>query len=389
MSARENAESQLRQMQKMEAIGQLTGGIAHDFNNMLSIVISSLEMLQRRLQKGEPDFQKYIDAASEGARRAAVLTSRLLAFSRQQPLKPDILDTNKIVSSMSELLQRTLGETIRVETVLAAGLWKTFADSAQVENAMVNLAVNARDAMPDGGRLTIETANVFLDEVYARGNDVQPGQYVLLAITDTGTGMPQAVIDKAFDPFFTTKDVGLGTGLGLSQVFGFVKQSNGHIKIYSEVGQGTTIKIYLPRHYGKEEARVDSPSTAPLAASIGQECILVVEDDEGVRTLTVDALRELGYVVLEASAAPQALGLIGKHPEIALLLTDVVMPDTNGRKLAEAALNLRPDLKVLYMTGFTRNAVVHNGMLDPGVNLIAKPFTLDQLATKVRAVITG
>lgn len=387
MSARENAESQLRQMQKMEAIGQLTGGIAHDFNNMLSIVISSLEMLQRRLQRGEADFQKYIDAASEGARRAAALTSRLLAFSRQQPLAPAVLDANKIVSGMSELLQRTLGETIRIETVLAGGLWKTFADSAQVENAIVNLAVNARDAMPEGGRLTIETGNVFLDEAYAARHDTTPGQYVMLAITDTGTGMPQAVIDKAFDPFFTTKEVGLGTGLGLSQVFGFVKQSSGHIKIYSEVGQGTTIKIYLPRYYGNEEERAETVVVAPLAASEGQECILVVEDDEGVRALAVEALQELGYVVLEAAAAPEALALVDRHPEIALLLTDVVMPDTNGRKLAEEALRRRPGLKILYMTGFTRNAVVHNGMLDPGVNMLAKPFTLDQLASKVHAVL--
>ncbi len=389
MAARESAETQLRQMQKMEAIGQLTGGIAHDFNNMLSIVISSLEMLQRRLQKGETDFQKYIDAAAEGARRAAVLTSRLLAFSRQQALTPDVLDANKIVAGMSELLQRTLGESIRVETVLAAGLWKTFADSAQIENVIVNLAVNARDAMAEGGRLTIETGNVFLDDNYGARHDAKPGQYVLLAITDTGTGMPQAVIDKAFDPFFTTKGVGLGTGLGLSQVFGFVKQSNGHIKIYSEVGQGTTIKIYLPRYYGKEEVRSDADVAPPLMPSVGQECILVVEDDEGVRGLTVDALRELGYVVLPAAAAPEALTLLDKHPEIALLLTDVVMPDTNGRKLAEEATRRRPGLKVLYMTGFTRNAVVHNGMLDPGVNLIGKPFTLDQLASKVRSVLTS
>lgn len=388
-AAREHAESQVRQMQKMEAIGQLTGGIAHDFNNMLSIVISSLEMLQRRLQKGEADFQKYIDAASEGARRAAVLTSRLLAFSRQQPLAPDVLDPNKIVSGMSELLQRTLGETIRIETVLAGGLWKIFADSAQIENAIVNLAVNSRDAMPEGGRLTIETANVFLDEAYARRNDVKPGQYAMIAMTDTGTGMPQSVIDKAFDPFFTTKQVGLGTGLGLSQVFGFVKQSDGHIKIYSEVGQGTTIKIYLPRHYGKEETQVEAAAAVPLAASAGQECVLVVEDDEGVRTLAVDALQELGYTVLSASSASEALNRIDAHPEIALLLTDVVMPDTNGRKLAEEAVRRRPGLKVLYMTGFTRNAVVHNGMLDPGVNLIGKPFTLDQLASKVRAVLAG
>jgi CheY-like chemotaxis protein len=346
-------------------------------------------MLQRRLQKGETDFQKYIDAASEGARRAAVLTSRLLAFSRQQALTPDVLDTNKIVAGMSELLQRTLGESIRVETVLAAGLWKTFADSAQIENAIVNLAVNARDAMAEGGRLTIETGNVFLDDNYGGRHDAKPGQYVLLAITDTGSGMPQAVVDKAFDPFFTTKGVGLGTGLGLSQVFGFVKQSNGHIKIYSEVGQGTTIKIYLPRYYGKEEVRSDADVALPLMPSVGQECILVVEDDEGVRGLTVDALRELGYVVLPAAAAPEALTLLDKHPEIALLLTDVVMPDTNGRKLAEEATRRRPGLKVLYMTGFTRNAVVHNGMLDPGVNLIGKPFTLDQLASKVRSVLAG
>jgi signal transduction histidine kinase len=385
--AREAAESQIRQMQKMEAIGQLTGGIAHDFNNMLAIVISSLDLLQRRLQQGRSDVQTYIDAALDGARRAASLTARLLAFSRQQPLSPDVIETNRIVSGMSELLRRTLGEDIRIEAVLAAGLWKTHIDPAQIENAIINLAVNARDAMPGGGRLTIETANAFLDEAYAAQHDMKSGQYVMLAITDTGVGMPAEVIDKVFEPFFTTKKPGMGTGLGLSQVYGFVKQSNGHIKIYSEPGQGTTVKVYLPRYYGPEPSGATLEPAKPVATALATECILVVEDEENVRSLVVDALSELGYTVLQAPEARTALDLIDANPQIDLLFTDIVMPETDGRRLADEATRRRPLLKVLYMTGFTRNAVVHNGMLDPGVNFIAKPFALDDLARKIRQVL--
>jgi len=388
MAAREKAESQLRQIQKMEAVGQLTGGIAHDFNNMLAIVISSLSLLIRRLERGDTDIRRFVDSAMDGARRAATLTGRLLAFSRQQPLAPEVLDINRLVSGMSELLQRTLGQNIRIETVLAAGAWKARADAAQLESVILNLCVNARDAMPEGGKLTIETANAFLDEHYAASEEgVTSGQYVQISVTDTGTGMPPEILARAFDPFFTTKRMGMGTGLGLSQVYGFVKQSNGHVKIYSEIGAGTAIKIYLPRFYGPEgvqPSRVESQ--APIAGS-ESEVILVVEDEANLRHLTVTTLRELGYTVLEAGGAVEALEVLDAHPEINLLFTDIVMPDINGRKLADEALSRRPDLRVLYTTGFTRNAVVHNGMLDAGVNFIPKPFSMESLGTKIREVL--
>jgi signal transduction histidine kinase len=387
MAQKEDAERQIRQMQKMEAVGQLTGGIAHDFNNMLAVIISAMNLIQRKVSRGETDLQKFVDAAMDAATRAASLTQRLLAFSRQQPLAPQLLDANRLIAGMSELLGRTLGETIQIETVLAGGLWRTHADQSQLENAVLNLAVNARDAMPDGGKLTIETANCHLDDLYASQHaEVPAGQYVMVAVTDTGTGMPPEIVARAFDPFFTTKPVDKGTGLGLSQVFGFVKQSGGHVKIYSEPGEGTTVRIYLPRHFGEEQVPEASTPGGSLAGS-PDETILVVEDDVRVRALTVAALGELGYRVLQADAAAPALALLEKHPEVTLLFTDIVMPETNGRKLADMAARLRPDLKVLFTTGFTRNAVVHNGVLDHGVNFIAKPFTIDQLAEKVRSVL--
>jgi PAS domain S-box-containing protein len=382
------AQEALRQSQKMDAVGQLTGGIAHDFNNMLAVVIGSLDLLSRRLDGGDPRAQRYVEAAADGARRAALLTQRLLAFSRQQPLQPEPLDPNKLVAGMSDLLRHSIGSDIRLETVLAGGVWRTHADPNQLENVILNLAVNARDAMPEGGRLTIETQNAHLDERYVTSHvGVQPGQYILIAVTDTGAGMPPAVIDKAFDPFFTTKEVGKGTGLGLSQVYGFVKQSGGHVKIYSEPDHGTTIKIYLPRLTG--EFAADSPlaEEAPLALGDALDLVLVVEDEPAVRQFSVDALRELGYPVLEADGASAALRLLDAHPEIALLFTDVVMPDMNGARLVEEARRRRPDIKVLFTTGYTRNAVVHNGILDPGVDLIGKPFTLETLAAKLRAVL--
>lgn len=380
------AEGALRQAQKMEAIGQLTGGIAHDFNNMLAVVLSGLSLLERRLAKGDRDVGRYIVAAREGADRAATLTQRLLAFSRQQALTPEPLNPNQMVSEMSELLRRTLGEATRLETVLAGGLWRVKADANQLENAIINLAVNARDAMPEGGRLTIETANCHLDEAYAAEHGISPGQYVMVGVTDTGTGMPSDVVAKAFDPFFTTKGVGKGTGLGLSQVFGFVKQSGGHAKIYSELGHGTTIKLYLPRLYGAVETSARKQKAAFAPASQG-EVILVVEDDNQVLELSVQMLRELGYGVVEARDGAEALKLLDMHPEVSLLFTDVVMPDINGRELAEKARGKRPDLKVLFTTGYTRNAIVHNGVLDPRVALLPKPASLEQLAAKVRAVL--
>ena len=380
------AESQLRQSQKMEAIGQLTGGIAHDFNNMLAVVMGGLNLLQRRLERGDTDVGRYIEGAMEGARRAAALTSRLLAFSRLQQLAPEQVDANKLVQGMTDLLTRTLGEAIKVETVLGAGLWRTFADVNQLESALLNLAVNARDAMPDGGRLTIETANAHIDEAYARENELSPGQYVLIAVTDTGVGMTPDVIAKAFDPFFTTKAVGKGTGLGLSQVFGFIRQSGGHVKIYSEVGQGTSVKVYLPRNYG-EAALPERRDTTQHAAPGAGEVVLVVEDEERVRAFSVDTLRELGYSVIETRSPAEALHTLQSGIEVALLFTDVVMPEMNGRQLVDQALKVRPDLKVLYTTGYTRNAIVHNGVLDKGANLLVKPFTIDQLAAKVRHVL--
>ncbi|KRB85614.1 histidine kinase [Sphingomonas sp. Root710] len=391
MAAREIAEEQIRQMQKMESIGQLTGGIAHDFNNMLAIVIGSLDLARRRL--GDPDrLLRYIDNAHEGAERAASLTARLLAFSRQQPLAPLTVDVNKLVAGMSELLQRTVGEEYMVETVLAGGLWRTFVDPGQLENAVINLAVNARDAMPDGGRITIETANAYLDDDYARSRgDVTPGQYVMLSMTDAGSGMTPDVMAKAFDPFFTTKPVGKGTGLGLSQIFGFMKQTGGHAAIYSEPGHGTTVKLYIPRHLGQLSDQQSRPAIGETVVPVARpgETILVVEDEQRVRHFSVDALRELGYTVISAVNGGDALKALSEQPSITMLFTDIVMPEMNGRKLADAAIEMRPDVKVLFTTGYTRNAVVHNGMLDAGVAFLPKPFSVTQLGVKVREVLDG
>ncbi|MET0309775.1 MAG: CHASE3 domain-containing protein [Sphingomonas sp.] len=385
---REAAEAQVRQMHKMESIGQLTGGIAHDFNNMLAIVIGSLDLAKRRIAKDPERASDCIDNAMQGAERAAQLTQRLLAFSRQQPLAPVAIDANRLVGGMSELMRRTIGEAVRFETVLAGGLWPAFIDASQLENALVNLCVNARDAMPEGGRLTIETSNTHLDELYAtEHHEVTAGQYVMVSVTDTGCGMPAEVIERAFDPFYTTKDVGRGTGLGLSQVYGFVKQSGGHVKIYSEPGVGTTVKLYLPRHFGVAEVQGTTVSDAELPRAKRLETVLVVEDEERVRLLSVDSLRELGYTVFHADGPRQALKLLGELPRVDLLFTDVIMPDMNGRKLADAARVERPDLKVLYTTGYTKNAIVHNGMLDHDVAFLAKPFTIGQLAAKVRQVL--
>ncbi len=388
-SARTQAESQLRQVHKLEAVGQLTGGIAHDFNNMLAVVMSSITLSKRKLDKGDTNIGSILDAAMDASGRAAKLTARLLAFSRQQPLSPEPLDANRFMTNVSELLQRTLGENIQIETVLGAGLWRIHADSSELENAILNLAVNARDAMDTGGKLTLETANVSLDDDYARSHvDVVAGQYVMIAVSDSGEGMTPEVAEKAFDPFFTTKPVGSGTGLGLSQVLGFVKQSGGHVKIYSELGQGTTVKIYMPRYSG---AQIEE--TKPAAANGGFKheaqsgVILVVEDEHRLREVTCSGLRELGYTVFEAQNGREALKVLDATPAIICLFTDIVMPDMTGRQLSDEAVKRRPDLKVLYTTGYTRNAVVHNGVLDPGVNFLPKPFTLDQLAMKLSQVL--
>ena len=384
---RQQAESELRQSQKVQAIGQLTGGVAHDFNNMLGVIGGNLELMQRRIKRGDYSIERFMDAALKATERAASLTHRLLAFARRQPLAPQAIDANRLITTMSDLLRSTLGEQIRIETVAAAGLWPTMADPHQLESAILNIAINARDAMPNGGKLTIETGNAYLDEAYCREHaEVAPGQFVMIALTDTGTGMPPDVIARVFDPFFTTKAAGTGTGLGLSQVHGFVKQSNGHINIYSEPGAGTTVKIYLPRLLG--EAVETAPRPVPPVRSAGaDEVILVVEDDALMRRLTAEALRELGYAVLESESAAAALRVLDERSDIKLLFTDVVMPDVDGKMLADEAVRRRPGLKVLYTTGYTPNAVVHGGVLDPGVQFLTKPFTLEQVGAKIRAIL--
>ncbi|MGQ4274591.1 ATP-binding protein [Terrihabitans sp. B22-R8] len=383
---RERVEQQLRQAQKMEAVGQLTGGIAHDFNNLLAVITGNLDLMTRRLKMGRLNVERFASSALDAANRAATLTHRLLAFSRQQPLNPEPIDANRLVAGMSELLSRALGEEIEVETVLAGGLWRSHADPNQLESALLNLAVNARDAMGGRGRLTVETCNAHIDDLYATEHGIPAGQYILLAVTDTGEGMTPGVMARAFEPFFTTKGPSQGTGLGLSQVYGFVRQSGGHVKIYSEPGEGTTVKIYLPRFYGSA-GNLDVAEAANELAT-GNETILLVEDEDNVRRINVETLRELGYHVFEAENAKSALAILQAEPGVTLLFTDIMLPETNGRKLADQALTLRPDLKVLFTTGYTRNAIVHNGVLDPGVHLIPKPFTIHQLAAKVREVLT-
>ncbi len=380
------AEAQVRQMQKTEALGQLTGGIAHDFNNMLSVIVGSLDLARRRMATDVPKAQGYMEQALDAAQRAASLTARLLAFARAQPLSPAPCDPNNLVSGMSEILRQTLGEDTRLETVLAGGLWGVFIDPSQLENAILNLCVNARDAMPAGGRLSIETTNAHLDEAYARENPgVATGQYVVVSVTDTGEGMTEEVAERAYDPFYTTKPVGRGTGLGLSQVYGFLKQSGGHVKIYSEVGRGTTIKLYLPRWMGAAAAAAGARRSPERMDARGDEVVLVAEDDPRVRAITVSALEEFGYIVLQAANGAEALALLDETVD--LLFTDVVMPGMDGPQLAEEALRRRPKLKVLYTTGYARNAVVHNGTLAGGLPVLPKPFTIDQLAAKVAEVL--
>ncbi|MGE5563331.1 MAG: response regulator [Bacillota bacterium] len=390
VARRAQAEEALRQAQKMEAVGQLTGGIAHDFNNLLTVVTGNIGMAQRALDSAkvtDARARRALTGAMKGAERAATLTQRLLAFSRRQPLTPKVIDVDKLVLGMSDLLQRSLGELIKLEIVIAPGLWRVEADPNQLESAILNLAVNARDAMPDGGELVIETANARLDENYAAVNaEVPPGQYVMIAVTDSGTGMSKAVADRAFEPFYTTKAVGKGTGLGLSMIYGFIKQSGGHVKIYSEEGQGTTVKMYLPRLLRETSEDDETGSlTSGFETSPRQETILVAEDDDDVRAYTVDCLRELGYRVLEAHDGPSALRLLERQDSpVDLLFTDVVMPMMTGRELADEARKHQPRLRVLYTSGYTRNAIVHAGRLDPGVEMIAKPFTFEALAQKIR-----
>nr|WP_236960209.1 hybrid sensor histidine kinase/response regulator [Methylobacterium durans] len=385
-------EEALRQAQKMEAVGQLTGGIAHDFNNLLTGIVGSLDLMQTRIAQGRTDaIEKYAKAAMSSANRAAALTHRLLAFARRQPLDPKPVDANTLVTSLEDLLRRTIGEAISLEIVTAGGLWLTLCDPHQLESAILNLAINARDAMPDGGKLTIETCNTHLDRAYAKLHPgVAPGQYVCICVTDTGSGMPPDVIVRAFDPFFTTKPIGQGTGLGLSMIYGFARQSEGHAKIYSEVGRGTTVKVYLPRHRGELAADEDAVTglTEAHRAEAG-ETVLVVEDEPVVRDLIVEVLNDLGYRALEAQDGLSGLRVLQSRERIDLLVTDVGLPGLNGRQLADQAREGRPDLKVLFITGYAENAMFGNGHLDPGMQMITKPFPVEALATRIRAMIEG
>lgn len=382
-------QEQLVASQKLEAVGQLSGGIAHDFNNLLMIVLGNIENAERSSRNiAAPNLHRALANARRGAQRAAALTSRLLAFSRRQALDPKPINLNGFLSGLQEFLQRTLGERIEVQSVGGAGLWQIEADVNHLESTIVNLAINARDAMPNGGKLTIEAANVSADEDYSRANpELAVGQYVVICASDTGSGMSPEVLNHAFEPFFTTKEPGQGTGLGLSQVYGFVKQSGGHVKIYSEVGEGTTIKMYFPRYTGSAQpASDDADEVVSEGASV--ETILVVEDDADLRAYVSDALRDLNYRVLSAGSAQAALTiLLQEDQHVDLVLTDVVMPGINGRELGRRAQQIRPHLKILYMTGYSRNAVVHQGRLDEGVDLLEKPVTQARLALKVREIL--
>jgi PAS domain S-box-containing protein len=387
MTERRAMQEQLNQSQKMEAIGHLTGGVAHDFNNLLTVILGNLETIGRHILPDQARLLRALDQANRGAQRAATLTQQLLAFSRRQPLNPKPTDLNRLVRELSELVRRTLHEDIALETVLGGGLWRVDVDANQLESAVLNLVVNARDAMKGGGKLTIETANSHLDRHYAvKYSEIAPGQYVMICVTDTGCGMSKEVLSHAFDPFFTTKGIGEGTGLGLSQVFGFVKQSGGHIKLYSEVGEGTTVKIYLPRVHG-EVGSEDIESSVPDAKGHPSEIILVVEDDDDVRIYSTEALRDLGFTVLEAHDGASALRVLEMHPEVMLLFTDVGLPTINGRQLADEARRRWPQLRVLFTSGYARNAIVHQGRLDPGVELLTKPFTRAELVARIRDVL--
>jgi len=380
-----DAEEALRQAQKMEAVGQLTGGLAHDFNNLLSGISGSFEMIGARLAQGRSrDVEKYLAAGQGAARRAAALTHRLLAFSRRQTLSPRPIVINRLMADFVELVRRTVGPSIKVETVAAAGLWPTLVDDNQLENALLNLCINARDAMPDGGRITIETGNKWLDRRAADERGMEPGQYVCVCVSDTGVGMEKSIQERVFDPFFTTKPIGEGTGLGLSMVYGFARQSHGHVRIYSEVGQGTMVCIYLPRHFGEESAPLDDVHAVLPAPAVAGETVLVVDDEPTVRMLIVDALQELGYACAEAADGPAGLRLLQSNARFDLLITDVGLPGgLNGRQVADAARALRPALKVMFITGYAENAVLNHGHIQPGMEVLTKPFAVSDLAARV------
>jgi PAS domain S-box-containing protein len=382
-------EEQLRQSQKMEAVGQLTGGLAHDFNNLLTGISGSLEMMQVRMAQGRTaEFDRYFMAAQGAAKRAAALTHRLLAFSRRQTLDPKPTNINRLLTGVEELVRRTVGPNIEVEVVGASGVWPTLIDSNQLENAVLNLCINARDAMPDGGKLTIETANRWLDERAARKQDLPIGQYVSVCVTDTGTGMTPEVVAKAFDPFFTTKPLGEGTGLGLSMIYGFARQSGGQVRIYSEVGQGTTMCLYLPRHAGDAVPEEEPVLAKPAMAAGDGEVVLVIDDEPTIRMLVAEILAESGYAVIEAPDGPAGLRVLESNARIDLLITDVGLPGgMNGRQVADAARVSRPDLKVLFITGYAENAVIGSGRLENGMSVLTKPFQMEILADRIREII--
>jgi len=383
-----NNEEALRQSQKMEAVGQLTGGIAHDFNNMLTGIIGSLELLRRRVARGKlDDLDSLIDLGVTSANRAAGLTHRLLAFSRRQSLDSKPVQINQLVTSMGELLQRSINESIGLDMRLSEQLWTAEADPNQLESALLNLVINARDAMPNGGRLIVETTNRHLDSVFtAAYGSLTPGDYVELSVSDTGCGIPESVMGRVFDPFFTTKPIGQGTGLGLSMIYGFARQSRGHVIIHSEVGKGTTVSLFLPRFVGEVIAQQTlNPTLLPYATD--GETVLIVEDDAAVRLLVSAVLKELGYAYVEAGDGHTAVPIIQSDQRIDLLISDVGLPGMNGRQLAEIGRQLRPDLKVLFITGYAEHAAVRGGFLDPGMQLITKPFTFDLLTAKVREMI--
>ena len=383
------AQEALRQSQKMEAVGQLTGGLAHDFNNLLAGISGSLELMQTRMQQGRlTDVDRYMTAAQGAAKRAAALTHRLLAFSRRQTLDPKPTDVNRLATGMQELIQRTVGPAIPIEVIGAAGIWPALVDPPQLENALLNLCINARDAIPDGGRITIETANKWLDERAARQHDMPEGQYLALSVTDTGTGMPPEVIARVFEPFFTTKPIGEGTGLGLSMIYGFAQQSGGQVRIYSEVGQGTTVCIYLPRHYGEVADDDGMIPITDLPRSEQGETVLIVDDEPTVRMLVTDILEDLGYTAIEAGDSVAGLKVLQSDVRIDLLVTDVGLPGgMNGRQMADAARATRPDLRVLFITGYAENAILGNGQLAPGMAVLTKPFAIETMAARIRSMI--
>jgi signal transduction histidine kinase/ActR/RegA family two-component response regulator len=388
LTEKQAAEAQFRQAQKMEAVGQLTGGVAHDFNNILTVITGTIGILTEAVAD-RPQLVAIAKMIDEAAERGASLTKHLLAFARKQPLQPREVDVNALVLETAKLLHPTLGEQIEIAPLLAADAWTALVDPNQLTTAILNLALNARDAMPSGGKLALETNNVYLDDGYANlHNEVTVGNYVMIAVSDTGSGIPAANLEKVFDPFFTTKQVGKGTGLGLSMVFGFVKQSNGHIKIYSEEGHGTTVKIYLPRATGLGQTAAEALASSGIEG--GHEVVLVVEDDALVRRYVVTQVQSLGYTTLEASNAAEALDVIGKAATIDLLFTDVIMPGSmNGRQLVDEALKRRPSLKTLFTSGYTENAIVHHGRLDSGVLLLAKPYRKSDLARMIRMALDG